>query len=90
MLPSVLLLLTWSTAVVAQTQRIVEGPVDTKIISGETAVLKCRVEAQKGAVQWVKGGFGLGYDRQLPAAPRYTMEGSSALGAMFFINHDAS
>uniref|UniRef100_A0A914UYF9 Ig-like domain-containing protein n=1 Tax=Plectus sambesii TaxID=2011161 RepID=A0A914UYF9_9BILA len=80
MLPSALLLLTWSTVVAAQTQRIVEGPTDTRAISGLTVMLKCRVEGQKGAVQWVKGGFGLGYDRQLPASPRYTMDGSSAKG----------
>lgn len=90
MLPSALLLLTWTAVAAAQTQRIAEGPVDTKVKTGETAILKCRVEAQKGAVQWVKGGFGLGYNRELPAAPRYTMEGSSALGEPFRLLFDAT
>ncbi|EJW70603.1 hypothetical protein WUBG_18490 [Wuchereria bancrofti] len=40
-------------------QRIIEGPTDTWALIGSTAVLKCRIEAQQGAVQWMKNGFGL-------------------------------
>uniref|UniRef100_A0A915BB99 Ig-like domain-containing protein n=1 Tax=Parascaris univalens TaxID=6257 RepID=A0A915BB99_PARUN len=61
-------------------QRIVEGPSDTSAMLGETVILKCRVEAQQGAVQWVKNGFGLGNDRQLSAFKRYSMEGSASKG----------
>ncbi|VDK49658.1 unnamed protein product [Anisakis simplex] len=61
-------------------QRIAEGPSDTSVRLGETVVLNCRVEAQQGAVQWVKNGFGLGNDRQLSAFKRYSMEGSTSKG----------
>lgn len=64
----------------ADQQTIVIGPVDTKARLGSTATLTCRVDQQKGAVQWVKGGLGLGDDRQLPEFPRYTMTGSSSDG----------
>ena len=30
--------------------------------------------------QWMKGGFGLGTERELPGYPRYKMDGSQALG----------
>lgn len=35
---------------------------------------------QKGAVQWMKNGFGLGTDRALKFFPRYSMVGSAANG----------
>uniref|UniRef100_A0A915PJH8 Ig-like domain-containing protein n=1 Tax=Setaria digitata TaxID=48799 RepID=A0A915PJH8_9BILA len=56
-------------------QKIIEGPTDTRVLIGGTALLKCRIEAQQGAVQWMKNGFGLGSDRDLSLFKRYSMEG---------------
>uniref|UniRef100_A0A0R3S396 Kin of IRRE-like protein 1 n=1 Tax=Elaeophora elaphi TaxID=1147741 RepID=A0A0R3S396_9BILA len=61
-------------------QRIVEGPTDTRVLIGSTALLKCRIEAQQGAVQWMKNGFGLGNDRDLSLFERYSMEGRISRG----------
>ncbi|KAK6110636.1 Immunoglobulin I-set domain family protein [Brugia pahangi] len=61
-------------------QRIIEGPADTRALIGSTAVLKCRIEAQQGAVQWMKNGFGLGNDRDLSLFKRYSMEGRISKG----------
>ncbi|KAK5980041.1 Synaptogenesis protein syg-1 [Trichostrongylus colubriformis] len=61
-------------------QMIVEGPQESFVFSGQTVVLKCKVDNQKGAVQWMKNGFGLGVDRQLKFFPRYSMIGSTSKG----------
>ncbi|KAK6033676.1 immunoglobulin domain protein [Ostertagia ostertagi] len=61
-------------------QTIVEGPQESFVFSGQTVVLKCKVDNQKGAVQWMKNGFGLGVDRQLKFFPRYSMIGSASKG----------
>ncbi|KAJ1367137.1 hypothetical protein KIN20_027991 [Parelaphostrongylus tenuis] len=61
-------------------QTIVEGPQETFVLLGQTAVLNCKVDNQKGAVQWMKNGFGLGVDRQLKFFPRYSMIGSASKG----------
>ncbi|VDN03900.1 unnamed protein product [Thelazia callipaeda] len=61
-------------------QRIIEGPVNTSVLLGGTVILKCRVESQKGAVQWMKNGFGLGNDYNLSLFKRYTMEGQVSKG----------
>ncbi|VDK88337.1 unnamed protein product [Litomosoides sigmodontis] len=75
----VLIIITISTYVLSQ-QRIIEGPTDTRVLIGGTAVLKCRIEAQQGAVQWMKNGFGLGNDRGLSLFKRYSMEGRISKG----------
>ncbi|KAK0396447.1 hypothetical protein QR680_001719 [Steinernema hermaphroditum] len=56
-------------------QRIVRGPEDTVGSLHSTVILRCQVEDQKGAVQWVKNDFGLGTDRALPDYRRYSMVG---------------
>lgn len=61
-------------------QTIVEGPQESFVFLGHTAVLRCMVDNQKGAVQWMKNGFGLGVDRQLKFFPRYSMIGSASKG----------
>jgi hypothetical protein len=61
-------------------QRIVEEPGNTHVRLNGTAILKCRVEEQSGAVQWQQDGFGLGTQRDLPFWPRYTMVGSPSRG----------
>ncbi|OZC11075.1 hypothetical protein X798_01901 [Onchocerca flexuosa] len=70
----VYIIITISTYIYSQ-QRIIEGPTDTRVLIGSTALLKCRIEAQQGAVQWMKNGFGLGNDRDLSLYKRYSMEG---------------
>ncbi|KAL3982333.1 Immunoglobulin I-set domain family protein [Acanthocheilonema viteae] len=75
----VYIIITISTYVHSQ-QRIVEGPTDTRVLLGSTALLKCRIEAQQGAVQWMKNGFGLGNDRDLSLFKRYSMEGRISKG----------
>ncbi|KAM3726047.1 Synaptogenesis protein [Dirofilaria immitis] len=70
----VYIVITISTYIHSQ-QRIIEGPTDTRVLIGSTVILKCRIEAQQGAVQWMKNGFGLGNDRNLSLFERYSMEG---------------
>ncbi|KHJ99168.1 immunoglobulin V-set domain protein [Oesophagostomum dentatum] len=73
------LLLYWAVFVSGE-QAIVEGPQESYVFLGQTIVLKCKVKNQKGAVQWMKNGFGLGVDRQLKFFPRYSMIGSASRG----------
>ncbi|OUC40759.1 immunoglobulin domain protein [Trichinella nativa] len=61
-------------------QRFVEHPEETKVIIGQTAVLRCRIENQEGLVTWAKNGFILGTARSLPDFARYSMIGSDELG----------
>ncbi|CAJ0583085.1 unnamed protein product, partial [Mesorhabditis spiculigera] len=61
-------------------QRIVDGPIETSALVGGTVELRCKVENQKGAVQWTKNDFGLGIDRGLKFFPRYSMVGKVAQG----------
>ncbi|KJH42243.1 immunoglobulin V-set domain protein [Dictyocaulus viviparus] len=73
-------LLSYLSHVTNGEQAILEGPQETFVLLGQTAVLKCKVDNQKGAVQWMKNGFGLGVDRQLKFFPRYSMIGSASKG----------
>ncbi|GMR60948.1 hypothetical protein PMAYCL1PPCAC_31143, partial [Pristionchus mayeri] len=75
-----LLLLFAAFAAAAAEQEISEGPSDTSVHVGKAATLNCKVSGQKGAVQWMKNGFGLGTDRNLRFFPRYSMVGSNAEG----------
>ncbi|PAV74906.1 hypothetical protein WR25_04044 [Diploscapter pachys] len=75
-----LLILLIRTISTLSQQSIAEGPEDLVTNVGAAVTLKCRVENQKGAVQWMKNGFGLGVDRQLKFFPRYSMAGSIANG----------
>ncbi len=61
-------------------QRFVEQPEDASAIKGTTVVLHCRIENVIGTVQWTKGGFGLGSERNLPDYGRYEFVGSISLG----------
>lgn len=46
--------------------------------SGSAVFLRCIIKNKgKGAVQWTKGGFGLGIEKSLPHWPRYSMIGPS-------------
>ncbi|GMT36411.1 hypothetical protein PFISCL1PPCAC_27708 [Pristionchus fissidentatus] len=75
-----LLLFTVAVAVASAEQEITEGPHDTSVHVGKIVTLNCKVSGQKGAVQWMKNGFGLGTDRALRFFPRYSMVGSAAAG----------
>ncbi|CAK5093184.1 unnamed protein product [Meloidogyne enterolobii] len=57
-------------------QRIVEEPEDTVARIGETVLLKCRVQNQKGHVYWMKGEVGLGHKRDMPFFERMSMIGN--------------
>ena len=50
------------------------------MIEGSTVVLQCVVGNQRGPVQWAKDGFVLGYDRNIPGFPRYSMIGDASIG----------
>jgi len=55
-------------------QFFLESPENVTVVnSGEHARLRCVVANKVGECQWVRDGFGLGYDRQLPSFPRYLM-----------------
>lgn len=53
---------------------------EVNVIEGSTVVLQCVVGNQRGPVQWAKDGFVLGYDRNIPGYPRYSMIGDASLG----------
>ncbi|CAG5131926.1 unnamed protein product, partial [Candidula unifasciata] len=53
-----------------------EVPRDTNVIRGQTAVLKCVIGDRKGAVQWTKDGFSLGFNRTIPGYDRYSVTSS--------------
>lgn len=57
-------------------QRFQERPQDTSVIQGQTVVLKCAVENRVGQIQWVKDGFALGYDRNIPGFATYSIIGN--------------
>nr|XP_020832602.1 nephrin isoform X2 [Phascolarctos cinereus] len=51
-------------------------PDNVTVIEGEDVVLKCGVRARQGHVQWVKDGFVLGPNPEIPGFPRYRMTGN--------------
>ncbi|XP_074074964.1 nephrin isoform X2 [Macrotis lagotis] len=55
-------------------------PDNVTVIAGEDAVLKCGVRARQGDVQWVKDGFVLGPNPEIPGFPRYRMTGNPDRG----------
>ena len=56
-----------------QTQSFVKKPADTNVKLGDTATLYCSVSGTHGDVQWTHDGLALGYDRQVPGKPRYSV-----------------
>ena len=56
---------------VGQEQRFDVEPRDTAVIRGHDAVLLCSVVNVRGALQWMKGGFGLGPGPLFDGYPRY-------------------
>lgn len=53
---------------------------EVNVIEGTTLELQCVVGNQRGPVQWAKDGFLLGYDRNIPGYPRYSMVGEASVG----------
>ena len=60
----------------------VREPVSATVPAGSSdTFLHCVVNNTQGAqVQWFRNGFFLGGERDLPAYPRYRIDGSEALG----------
>ena len=56
-----------------QEQNFTIRPVNTNVVVGDTAILKCAVTAKHGDVQWTHDGTALGYDRQVPGKPTYSV-----------------
>ncbi|ELU18151.1 hypothetical protein CAPTEDRAFT_147714 [Capitella teleta] len=75
---------------IGQQQTFREAPSNVSVIQGQTAVLRCRVNNQKGDLQWTKDGFALGFDRTIPMSPRYRITGSEPLGEsdLLILNSD--
>lgn len=66
-------------------QRFAIEPMDQTAVIGSKVTLPCRVEHQKGPIQWTKDDFGLGAVRNLTGFERYAMIGSDEEGE-FVIN----
>lgn len=54
-------------------QSFYEKPTDVVKYENENIVLPCRVSNLIGNVQWSKDGFMLGFDKDIPGYPRYSM-----------------
>ncbi|CAL1531983.1 unnamed protein product [Lymnaea stagnalis] len=65
-----------TVALVEAVQHFQEEPRDSNVIRGQTAVLKCVIGDRKGAVQWTKDGFSLGFNRTIPGLDRYSITSS--------------
>ncbi len=62
-----------ATSACCQSQSFVKKPSDTRVKIGDTALLTCSVSDKHGDVQWTHDGTALGYDRQVPGKPRYSV-----------------
>ena len=67
-------------------QQFEREPQDNEPTLGETITLPCQVKDRKGAVQWTRDGFGLGFPRDLPSFRRYSMVGNEADGGFPSLN----
>nr|QRF78289.1 nephrin [Terebratalia transversa] len=66
----------FDSMVLGQPQSFQVRPNDTQVIQGTTAILYCQVASIQGQLQWVKDGFGLGFDRAIVGMARYSVTGS--------------
>ncbi|UJR14891.1 hypothetical protein I4U23_001875 [Adineta vaga] len=61
-------------------------PHDISAIIGSNITIPCVIALPHGDVQWTKDGLALGYDRQLPAFPSWSITGDETQGEYnFFI-----
>ncbi|CAH8461184.1 unnamed protein product [Schistosoma mattheei] len=51
-----------------------------EVLEGETVLMRCRVANQRGKAQWRARNFLLGYKRNIPDWPRYSLQGDSGQG----------
>ncbi|XP_052804572.1 LOW QUALITY PROTEIN: nephrin-like [Mya arenaria] len=57
-------------------QEFSQRPQDLSVIRGQTAVIMCAVENRVGKIQWAKGQFMLGFERNIPGFDgRYSVIG---------------
>ena len=63
-------------SVSGQDVQFLKEPADVTFIGGQNIELECQILNPPGAVQWTRGGFGLGSDRDLSGYNRYKMVGS--------------
>ncbi|XP_019647732.1 PREDICTED: nephrin-like [Branchiostoma belcheri] len=71
-------------------QYFITEPEDTQVPAGNTVLLKCKVGRKTGEVQWLKDGFLLGSDRDLPGFPRYRVVGDSSAGQYSLLIENAN
>ncbi|KAI8498581.1 glomerular basement membrane development [Branchiostoma belcheri] len=71
-------------------QYFITEPEDTQVPAGNTVLLKCKVGRKTGEVQWMKDGFLLGSDRDLPGFPRYRVVGDSSAGEYSLLIENAN
>ncbi|CAK8694163.1 unnamed protein product [Clavelina lepadiformis] len=80
----------------AQKPSIIEDPQDVTVRQGDDVTLRCVVKNlpydDLTPVQWTRGGFALGYDRNLSNWERYSMVGDVSIGEynLHIINVDAN
>ncbi|CAF1488244.1 unnamed protein product [Rotaria sordida] len=61
-------------------------PYDISALIGSNITIPCVITSPHGDVQWTKDGLALGYDRQLPAFPSWSIIGNENRGEFnFFI-----
>jgi len=61
-------------------------PQDVSALIGSNITIPCVIATPHGDVQWTKDGLALGYDRQLPAFPSWSIIGDENRGEFnFFI-----
>ncbi|CAH8446050.1 unnamed protein product [Schistosoma turkestanicum] len=51
-----------------------------EVLEGETVLMRCRVANQRGKAQWRARNFLLGYQRNIPDWPRYSLQGDAGQG----------
>nr|CAH8826849.1 unnamed protein product [Trichobilharzia regenti] len=61
-----------------------------EVLEGETVLMRCRVAHQRGKAQWRARNFLLGYKRNIPDWPRYSMQGDSEQGVHDLLIHNVS
>ena len=61
-------------------------PHDISALIGSNITIPCVIASPHGDVQWTKDGLALGFDRQLPAFPSWTIIGDEQVQEFnFFI-----
>ncbi|XP_078490168.1 kin of IRRE-like protein 2 isoform X2 [Ciona intestinalis] len=84
LIPALLACLTVKVLCASMDPVIVEDPADVTVRQGDDVTLRCVVEMlasdEERPVLWMKDGFALGYERDLPNWGRYSMVGDVSIG----------